>query len=360
MNAIAHELTWVAAAPLWNERVKDRARMRRPALLKFTSDSFMEELLGELERDPAKIGARVIEPDANLSLKLFQPIHGHFHLVAASLVCQRPGLPDHAVDPTREERAELVLRRLAGDTELAWIPGADASSPGSWRPVTDPEAVEEGEELLPLFPGAFFEEGGMRRRLYFGLVPTSSRETFHAAEVTASSQLTDDGETVLKADAPALVPKLGARAGSLFVIRCVYRRPRCFKEKPLLSDPTERFAIAPHFDPDAPSRPIRIAMPLSFADLTKAKQNVGIVLSDEIRSQLASVTFGVFKKEKGGDPLFPNMSGDLGKICSFSIPVITIVAMIIIMVIVSLLEIIFGWMSWPIVACRSLNLKPKE
>lgn len=360
MNAIAHELTWVAAAPLWNERVKDRALLRRPALLQFKSDAFMEQLFGELEQEPAKVGDRVLEPGPDGSLKLFQPIHGHYHLVAASLVCQVPGLPDHPVDPAREERAELVLRRLAGNVELAWVPGADASSPGAWRPVADPEAVEEGEELLPLFPGAFFEEGGMRRRLYFGLVPTSSGETFLAAEVTATSQLTDDGETVLKADAPALVPKLGARAGAEFVIRCVYRRPRCIKEKPLLSDPTERFSIAPYFDPDAPARPVRIAMPLSFADLKRAKQNVGIVLSDEIREKLASLTFGVFKKEEGGDPIAPNMSGSLGKICSLSIPVVTIVAMMILMIVVSLLEIIFKWMSWPIVACLPVNLKAKE
>lgn len=357
MDAIAHELTWVAAAPLWKERAKDREHLRRPALLRFTSDKFMEDLFGELAEEPGKIGDRLIAPAPDKPIKLFQPVHGHFHLVAASLVCQVPGLPDHAVDPAREERAELVLRRLSGKDELAWIPGADASAPGAWKAVVDPEAVMDGEELLPLFPGAFADEGGKRRRLFFGLVPTSSRETFQAAQVTDAAKVTDDGEAVLKTSdsAGVLVPKLGAAAGALYVIRCVYRRPRCYKEPPLLSDPTERFAIAGYFDPDAPARTIRIAMPTSVAALMKAKKGVGIVLSNEIRKKISAIGPDILKGTKGSEDGL-----DIGHICSLSIPVITIIAMIIIMVFVALLDLIFQWSMWPIKICLPLVLKPKE
>src|SRR5205814_7743163 len=48
-----------------------------------------------------------------------------------------------------------------------------------------------------------------------------------------------------------------------FVIRCVFERPECGPiDPPLLSAPTRAFQMAGFFDPDAPARPIRIALPL--------------------------------------------------------------------------------------------------
>ena len=46
-------------------------------------------------------------------VKLFQPVHGHFNLVAATLVCRVAGLPDKASTPAAEEIAAFVLRRVA-------------------------------------------------------------------------------------------------------------------------------------------------------------------------------------------------------------------------------------------------------
>lgn len=359
MNAAnAHELTWVAAAPLWKGLVKDRTKLRRPALLRFDSDAFMEDLFAQLESKPEELAARVAAPEqGKTTLKLYQPVHGQFHLVAASLVCQLPGLPDHAVDAA-QEKAQFVLRRIAGDAELAWIAGKDAASPGAWRAVADREKLDADEELLPLFPGNFIEQGAdRRRRLLFGLVPTSSRDTFHAAEVTDPARVTEDGEVVLKSadSAGALVPKLGVSGGALYVIRCVYRKPRCEpREPPLLSDPTERFAIASYFDPDAPARNIRIAMPTSFAGFAKMKKNVGFILSNEVRRKLSRVGPDALK-----GTFDPEDQADKGEICSLSIPIITLVATIILMVFVTLLNLIFGWIGL-IKICLPINLKAKE
>ena len=357
MEAAAHELTWVTAAPLWHNHAADRVRMRRPALLRFTSDTFMEDLLGELDHDPARLAARVMAPGPGIPLKLYQPTHGHFHLIAASLVCQLPGLPDHAVDAAREERAELVLRRLAGDDELAWIPGPDPGTPGVWQRVADVEALAEREELLPLFPGAYINEDGLRRRLLFGLVPTSSRETFHAAEVSAE-KVGDDGETVVESptSADVVVPKLGTRAGAFYVVRCVYRKPRCYKERPLLSDPSERFMIAAYFDPDAPARSIRIAMPMSFGEIYNAKRNVGIVISDSVRARLSKITYGIFGDPAKTAAIAPDEGAGLGMVCSLSIPIVTTVAMIILMIVANILDLIFRWIGY-IVVCLPINLK---
>ena len=61
--------------------------------------------------------------------KLYQPAHGRFYLVATSLVCRLPGLPDHVVDTAKGERAAFVLRRL----------GADGTEEAGYRPATRPE-----------------------------------------------------------------------------------------------------------------------------------------------------------------------------------------------------------------------------
>ena len=90
-------------------------------------------------------------------LKLYQPSHGHFNLIAASLVCQMPGLPDRAIDPGQDEKAGFVLRRLsATGQELAWVNGPAKG----WQPVAVARTVAENEELAPLVPVAFCRPGG--------------------------------------------------------------------------------------------------------------------------------------------------------------------------------------------------------
>ncbi len=353
MKAPAHpaDLTWVTATPLWKGGTLDRTTMRRPALLRYSSDTFMEELLTTLaSKTPEDLAQKIADRgEGETTLKLYQPVHGQFHLVTASLVCQRPGLPDHAVDTTKEEQVSFVLRRVEGTTELAWIP--DGSKPGRWQAVTDKEALAQGEALIPLFPGACLDDDKHRRKLYFGLVPTSSREVFQAAVVTQASQLSDDGETVMatgddEADAAATAPKLGSRAGARFVIRCVYRRPRCEPKEPaLLSDPSAPFLIGSYMDPDAPARTIRIPMPMDVtADaLMKFKRNVGFVLSNDLRKKLSKIGDG--KKALKGE-VDAEDGLDQGEMWIFALPIITMIAMILMMIIASLLNMIFMWLPF--------------
>ena len=190
-----HDVQWVTPAPLWRTAATQPVAMRRPSLLRFESDEFMDDLAALLARRPQDLGTLAATPRSYRprpigkpvgwtapplpALKLYQPVHGHFYLVAASLVCRRAGLPDRAVDPGQQERVGFVLRRRnAAGQELAWVD--DPSTGKGWRTLAAPTAPGDHEDVLPLFP-LDFAQGDRTRRLYAGLVPTSSVETFRAA-----------------------------------------------------------------------------------------------------------------------------------------------------------------------------------
>jgi hypothetical protein len=148
-----------------------------------------------------------------------------------------------------------------------------------------------------------------------------------------------------------------------FVIRCVFERPECGPiDPPLLSEPTRAFQMAGFFDPDAPARPIRIALPLdtSPAGLRKFDKNTAFMISDMLCGQIDRVkgmTLGDLvlsvlpwpfhqdlPKTDGGPCTSDGV--EVGMICSLSIPIITICALLMLMIIVSLLDIIFRWMPF--------------
>ncbi|WP_164018263.1 hypothetical protein [Pyxidicoccus trucidator] len=200
-TALAHPVQWVTASPLW-AGVDKLARIQAPGILQFDSDRFMEELAERLQQQPRPdlTGLLVTkfesfsEPipgedpvDATKTPKLYQPAHGRFYLVASSLVCRLPGMPDHVVDLPKGEKAAFVLRKELGNgKEAAWVPEAPenpAIKRRIWKELesTKTGTLAKGEELLPLFPVNFTADG-KRRRMLVGLVPTSSRDTFESAE----------------------------------------------------------------------------------------------------------------------------------------------------------------------------------
>lgn len=200
---MSHVVQWATASPLWDDAVNESTnpavatreqQMREPALLQFESDSFMEELAHLLETKPETLKAKRAmaktyrlktpgEPEPTLDhLKLYQAVHGHFYLVAATLVCRLPGLPEHEVSTTLRETVTFVLRRLADGSEWAWIVGADPAKPAGWKEIAtgDRDTLVAEEQQLPMFPMAFTTDE-RKRKLYVGLVPTSSAEAFKAA-----------------------------------------------------------------------------------------------------------------------------------------------------------------------------------
>lgn len=201
----AHTVQWVSASPLWSTTLNgglDTAtlgqKMRAPALLRFEQDKFMDELSQTLAQNPAGLEGNVAnaatavtyrlpapgqtQPPPPNQLKLFQAAHGHFYLVAASLTCRLPGLPDHDVNPSAHEKVAFVLRRIDDDgTEWAWASDPGTPPATAWAQL-DPSAVNAvatGEDLRPLFP-VCYRSDDLQRRIFVGLVPTSSSDTFKA------------------------------------------------------------------------------------------------------------------------------------------------------------------------------------
>jgi hypothetical protein len=162
----------------------------------------------------------------------------------------------------------------------------------------------------------------------------------------------------------------------LFVIRFVHLNEDCGPlHPPTLSAPSERFRMASFFDPDAPARPIRISLPMdtSAAGLRKHAKGTAFVLSNMLCGQVQrakGLGFIDLVRQVLPWPLHKDIdigegggckSGgiDIGMICSISLPIITLCALILLMIIVSLLDFIFRWIPWFIMCFPVPGLKGK-
>jgi hypothetical protein len=173
---------WLKPSPLWQQNGRDlllpdyRDTFRQPQMLAFRSDDFVNEFFAVAAAgdDSAFPIARNDPLMTSNILKLFQPAHGRFYLVAASLCCIRPGFPDRAVRQADEESVYFVLRKQMNGQEYGWVLGP--TGPVGWRAVPTNQPILAGEERMPL---AFTtcHEG---RKLVFGYVPVASREGYPA------------------------------------------------------------------------------------------------------------------------------------------------------------------------------------
>jgi hypothetical protein len=213
------QIQWLAPAPLWSPLTSgaDKTAFRAPSLLRFASDTFMTDLQTLLSQTPAGLANYVAQPEtwrspnvglptttsssslgSAATLKLFQPVHARFYLVAASLVCRLPGLPDHTIKVNQGEKITFVLRRVQSQTaaggapasgqsytEYAWIPGA---TPPGWTPVSG-SSVAPGEDKLPLFPTTF-GSNGTQRRMLAGVIPTGRKQTYVGGVTLAQNATT--------------------------------------------------------------------------------------------------------------------------------------------------------------------------
>jgi hypothetical protein len=136
--------------------------------------------------------------------------------------------------------------------------------------------------------------------------------------------------------------------------------------------------LAGFFDPEAPARPIRIALPIdtSPAGLRKFDKNTAFMISDQLCGQmqrLKGITFGdlvlsvlpwPFHKDLsvGAPEIGPckDRGLELGMICTLSIPIITICALVLLFVIVLLLDLIFHWIPFFIMCFPLPGFKGKK
>lgn len=191
----------------------------------------------------------------------------------------------------------------------------------------------------------------------------------------------------LPVESDARMPAMAAASKSVmdagndawFAIRCVYQRPECFPVRnETVSEPTELFQFAGFFDPDAPVRPIRIGLPLDITagGLRKHHRNAGIVVSSLLCGQLKRIrkmTFGdlvlsvlpwPFHKDLpdpgGTGPCADSGGSDWGMICSLSIPIVTLCALILLIIMVSLFDLFFKWIPYLFFCFPVPGLKGKK
>jgi len=100
---------------------------------------------------------------------------------------------------------------------------------------------------------------------------------------------------------------------------------------------SEPFRVLPWWDGDGPAT--KIALP-DLSNLRKMKPNV----SFELPPGLANLLGGDMKKLKDGEGSTGGL--DIFWLCSFSIPIITLVAFIVLNIFLSLFDLIFRWMAF--------------
>jgi hypothetical protein len=141
----------------------------------------------------------------------------------------------------------------------------------------------------------------------------------------------------------AMSPRVGRYEGRdvRYVVRMFVRvRGDCgCAERTRWSRPTPRCAIAPWFD--GPSRPpVRIDLP-GLGDLRRLLPNVAFSVPPDLRGVLDGLDMkGLTDGKKGSS------YGEWGTICSFSLPILTLCAFIVLSIFLSLLNIAFWWLAW--------------
>ena len=182
---------WVKPALLWDGEPFQSIAGEPPTLLKVGSDNFVPEFLDAMGAAPTRQNGTYVQKTATSFLKdhrvaetgsvpkLWQPFHGVFYLVVASLVCRTAGLPDKTVNRKNGEKVAFVVRRVNGKGDK-WFWSEDQG----WSPVND-EADLTTEERFPMQPVSVLT--GYRpdhtlfphkRSIYFGYVVTANRNKY--------------------------------------------------------------------------------------------------------------------------------------------------------------------------------------
>lgn len=218
-----HVTEWQEPALLWNGSIGE---VGRPRLLEIRSDDFMTVFLGAMaSSDPTAFFQRHqidASSDPAQPLKLFQPLHGCYYLVTASLVCRQVGLPDKEIVRADGETVSFVIRRQTPTGEEAWIQ-ADAGG-GYWQLLTASQvlAPAEGEERFPFHPVTICPKPETpqsvftdfrERDLHYGYIATGNREKYQdtTARTTPDSTPPEEqlNDYIQRAEAEAALTQPG-------------------------------------------------------------------------------------------------------------------------------------------------------
>ncbi len=320
-------------------------------------------------------------------------------LQAASLLPARraePGLqgvfspavlpPARSVDTVTDLRAALSrIAEFSGPLDQASVSFPRPPDAGAWPTFAFPLAIAtDGGPLDGPFTrwpasGAGFDDiqdaANDRLLTLQAALDAAIDEAFAAGALGQARAQAPDAARLAR----ELQATLGVDTGPpRYVLRFVHRRCDCGPLHPaVMSEPSEVFELAGFFDPEAPLRPIRIALPFdtSPGGLRKFGKNSAFIMSDLLCGQMKRVRrlgFGdlvlsvlpwPFHKDLSvpdGGPCGGSGAGSFGTICTLSIPIITIVAFILLIVIATLLDLIFRWLPFLMVCFPVPGLKGKK
>jgi len=129
-------------------------------------------------------------------------------------------------------------------------------------------------------------------------------------------------------------------AGARYVLRCFVRlKPEgdC-PMRTIWSEYSEPFVIAPWYEGSG-APPTQIALPDPTPELLRSlKPNVSFIVPPALQGLLMGNPKDLMDGKKSGSPL------TVGWICSFSLPIITLCAFIVLNIFLTLFDLIFSWM----------------
>ncbi len=219
------------------------------------------------------------------------------------------------------------------DSLLSWLRGHFANSPnGLVDYIAKQEKLLDAGQSLQSLPGV----GGYS--LY--MTPADAQELRNLLDQRALNMAADKIKEIP-------LPKFRQEREDVYqIVPFVRIKNQCGGDQIVWGNSETRsevFRVAAPFDPNA-SRPSLIQMP-SLADLRKGMaQGLSVITPNDTFNFISAMNM----KKGASEDVIPTDVPNLGIqwICSFSLPVITLVAMIVLMIMISLLNIVFFWMPW--------------
>ena len=245
----------------------------------------------------------------------------------------------------KERKQLLAWAKQSGAAEAheGWIASA-LEGIGSWEVIEEePQTLlEQSYPLYPLIPHPDDEgNAGQRATLYFGVVPTGSSD----ADAAGIARYDDEAR---------------------YEIRCFVRRHRepC-PRKPEPNDcngtlfwsrPSEPYQLAPHFDlTGTANRPLTVQLP-DFADL--AAQAAAMPPGKANPIKMKQPNNSVLKFSSDAVPPTGGSVQATGQVCSFAIPLITIVAYFLLNLFLPIVVLVFGlWFMLKLKFCIPPSLE---
>lgn len=227
--------------------------------------------------------------------------------------------------------------QVSGETVLAWL---DRSAPGLitlFARIARHDAIP-GSAALPA--------GGNQTRndhLAISEQQAADLRSLVALRLARAQVRFDDG---------LALPRYGQTDGDRFVALPFVRwADDCGCERVAWGPASRMFRVASPFDPEA-QRPTTIVLP-SLDDFKRGlPRGVALLTSKSLADVMRRIQPGIDMKEGGPG----NRSGSCWSF-GFSLPAITLCAMLLLMVVINLLNLFLGWLPWVFIALPRLCLK---